>query len=63
MCREAWTEKFNYLYIDITTDKKEGKYRTFNESKDTYIECNCESEVFWFFKCCFLLNIENIWQK
>ena len=45
MCRVAWSEKFNYLYIDMTK-KNEGKYRIFNESKATYIECICETEAF-----------------
>ena len=46
MCRKAWSEKFIYLYIDMTRDKKEGKYGIFNESKNTYIECIPESEGF-----------------
>ena len=45
MCRVAWGEKFNYLYIDMIR-KNEGKYRIFNESKKTYIDCICESEGF-----------------
>ena len=46
MFRVAWSEKFNYLCIDMTKNKNEGKYRIFNESKNTYIECICESEAF-----------------
>ena len=46
MCRFAWREKFNYLCIDLTKNKNEGKYRTFNESKTTYIECIPETEHF-----------------
>ena len=38
MCRVAWGEKFNYLCIDMNKNKNEGKYRFFNESKNTYIE-------------------------
>ena len=45
MCR-AWSEKFIYLCIDMTKNKNEGKYRIFNESKNTYIECIRESEAF-----------------
>ena len=45
MCRFAWSEKFNYLCIDMAK-KNEGKYRIFNESKNTYIECVCETEAF-----------------
>ena len=44
MCRVAWSEKFNYLCIDKTKNKKEGKYRIFNDSKTTYFDCVPESE-------------------
>ena len=46
MCHKAWDEKYNYLCIDMTKNKNEGKYRIFNESKNTYIECICETEPF-----------------
>ena len=46
MCRVAWSEKFNYLCIDMTKNKNEGKYRIFNESKTTYIDCIPEIEPF-----------------
>ena len=46
MCRVAWSEKFNYLCIDMTKNKNEGKYCIFNESRTTYIECIPESEPF-----------------
>ena len=46
MCRLAWSEKFNYLCIDMTKNKNDGKYRIFNESKTTYIDCNPETEPF-----------------
>ena len=46
MCHKAWSEKFNYLCIDMTKNKNEGKYRIFLESKTTYIECICETEPF-----------------
>ena len=45
MGHKAWDEKFNYLCIDITKNKN-GKYRIFNESKPTYIDCICETEAF-----------------
>ena len=44
MCHKAWDERFNYLCVDMTKIKNEGKYRIFNESKTTYIECICETE-------------------
>ena len=46
MCHKAWDEKYNYLCIDITKNKNGGKYRIFNESKPTYIDCICETEAF-----------------
>ena len=46
MCHKAWDEKYNYLCIDMTKNKNEGKYRIFNESKPTYIECICETNPF-----------------
>ena len=49
ICRVAWSEKINYLVIDMTENKNGGKYRIFNESKNTYIECIPESEPFWMF--------------
>ena len=45
MCHKAWSKKFKYLCIDMTK-KKEGKYRFFSESKNTYIESICGCEAF-----------------
>ena len=38
ICRKAWSEKFNYLCIDMTRNYNEGKYRISNECKDTFCE-------------------------
>ena len=46
MCHKAWDERFNYLCIDMTKNKTEGKYRIFNESKTIYIECIPETNPF-----------------
>ena len=46
MCYKAWSERFNYLWIDMTKNKNEGKYRIFSETKTIYIECIPESEPF-----------------
>ena len=46
MCHNYWSERFNYLCIDLIKNKSDGKYRIFNESKTTYTECNCESKPF-----------------
>ena len=45
-CHKAWSERFNYLCIDMAKNKNDGKYRIFNESKNTYIKCICETEAF-----------------
>ena len=45
-CHKAWDEKSKYLCIDMTKNKNEGKYRIFNESKPTYVECIPETEPF-----------------
>ena len=46
MCHKAWSERFNYLCIDMTKNRDNGKYRIFNESKTTYIDCIPETEPF-----------------
>ena len=46
MCHKAWDQKYNYLCIDMTKNKNEGKYRIFNESKTIYIDCIPETEPF-----------------
>ena len=46
MCHKAWDEKYNYLCIDMTKNKNEGKYCIFNESKTTYNDCILETNPF-----------------
>ena len=46
MCHKAWSERFNYLCIDMSRTKNNGKYRVLIESKTTYIECIPESDSF-----------------
>ena len=60
MCRKAWSETFNYLCTDMTKNKNDGKYRIFNKSKKTYIECIPESELPQQNNCCIQLKTENI---
>ena len=38
MCRTVWSEKINYLSIDMTKKKNDGKYHIFNDSKNIYFE-------------------------
>ena len=46
-CHKAWRERFNYLCIDMTKIKDNGKYRVFNEIKTTYIDCIPENKPFF----------------
>ena len=46
ICHKSWDEKFNYLCIDMTKNRDNGKCRIFNESKNKYIDCICGNEVF-----------------
>ena len=46
MCHKAWSERYNYLCIDMTKNKNDGKYRISNERKTTYIDCIPETEPF-----------------
>ena len=46
MCRRAWSEKFIYLCIDTMKNRNDAKYRIFNESETTYIDCIPETDPF-----------------
>ena len=46
MCHKSWDERYNYLCIDMTKNKDDGKYRIFNEIKTTYSDCISETEPF-----------------
>ena len=46
MCHKSWSERFNYLCIDMTKNKNEFEYRIFNGSKTTNIECIPKNEPF-----------------
>ena len=58
MCRGLWSEKFNYLWFDLSKNKNEGKYRFFNECKNTSTDCISENEAFKIPKCCFQLKTD-----
>ena len=46
LCRRAWEEDYNYLYIDRSKKRDQGRYYICNESKNTYIECTPEKKPF-----------------
>ena len=46
LCRKSWEEDYNYLYIDSSKKRDQGKYCICNESKKTYIEATPQTEPF-----------------
>ena len=46
LCRKAWSQKFTHLCNDMIKNKNEVEHRILKESKNTYIGCICESELF-----------------
>ena len=46
LCRKSWEENYNYLCIDRSKRRDQGRYCTCNESKNTYIECTPETKPF-----------------
>ena len=46
LCRTSWEEDYNYLYVDRSKKKDQGRYCICNENKNTYIECAPETKPF-----------------
>ena len=46
LCRKSWEEDYNYLYIDRSKKKDQGKYCICNESDKTYIEATPQTKPF-----------------
>ena len=46
MCHKAWSERSNYLCINLTKNRDNGKHRIFNEIKTTYIDFIPETNPF-----------------
>ena len=46
LCRKSWEEDYNYLYIDRSKKRDQGKYCICNESKKTYIEATPQTKPF-----------------
>ena len=46
LCRKSWEEDYNYLCIDRSKKRDQGRYFVCNESKNTYIECTSETKPF-----------------
>ena len=46
LCRKSWEEDYNYLFIDRSKKRDQGKYCICNESKKTYIEATPQTKHF-----------------
>ena len=46
LCRKSWNEDYNYLCIDRSKKRDQGKYSICNESKRTYIEATPQTKPF-----------------
>ena len=46
LCRKSWEDDYNYLYIDRSKKRNQGKYCICNESKRTYIEATPQTNPF-----------------
>ena len=46
LCRKSWEEDYNYLYIDRSKKRDQGRYCICNESKKTYIEATPQTKPF-----------------
>ena len=46
LCRKSWEEDYNYLCIDRSKKRDQGRYCIFNESTNTYVECTPETKPF-----------------
>ena len=46
VCRKSWEEEHNYLQIDGSKKKDQGKLCICKESKNKYIESNPETKAF-----------------
>ena len=46
LCRKSWEEDYNYLCIDRSKKRDQGKYCICNESKNTYLEATPQTKPF-----------------
>ena len=46
LCRKSWDEDYNYLCIDRSKKRDQGKYCICNESKRTYLEATPQTKLF-----------------
>ena len=46
LCRKSWEEDYNYLCIDRSKKRDQGRYCICNESKNTYLEATPQTKPF-----------------
>ena len=46
LCRKSWDEDYNYLCIDRSKKRDQGKYCIYNENERTYIEATPQTKPF-----------------
>ena len=46
LCRKSWEDDYNYLCIDRSKKRNQGRYCICNESKNTYIEATPQTKPF-----------------
>ena len=46
LCRKSWEEDYNYICIDRSKKRDQGKYCICNENKKTYIEATPQTKPF-----------------
>ena len=46
ICRKSWEEDYNYLCIDRSKKRDQGRYCICNESKNTYLEATPQTKPF-----------------
>ena len=46
LCRKSWKEDYNYLCIDRSKKRDQGKYCICNESKNTYLQATPQTKPF-----------------
>ena len=63
LCRKSWVEDYNYLCIDRSKRRDQGRFCVCNESKKTYTAAAPQKKVFRLHKCCIQLKIEKIWKS
>ena len=46
LCRKSWEQDYNYICIDRSKKRDQGRYCIFNESKNTYLEATPQTKPF-----------------